>query len=327
MRTRDRAALSLTPLLLRLSLAAVFIWAGLGKFMASIEVSGTEATILANYGVLPNPHTTQTTPSLPAPAPTPATEEPSDPATTPDNTSSAITPRAQSTATLAALLPDQPESTAQEDASPPVGLPDELSQPQDQTTLPDTHPSDEGRPPAQPPRVLASASDFPEPVRVRLYARIVLILHHAIEPGLDPENSEPLMPLWPDFDKQLDYDPWPVYLAWTASLTELIAGSLLLIGLLTRLGALGLTSVMLAAIWLTTIGPAVQSGHATLGFLPQHDPFDINAWTPVFFQFTLLMSALALFFAGPGMLSLDRLLMGSRPQEDPPPNNKSKKSS
>lgn len=326
MRTRDRAALNLTPLLLRLSLATVFIWAGLGKFMASIEVSGSEAAILANYGVLPNPHTNPHTnpsaPTLPAPAATPSDEMQPKTTTTPDNQTSTISPPAHSTTIFAAWHPAQPESTA-EDSSPSVGLPDDLTDQQDQATPTDT--TGESRSPAQPPRVLASASDFPEPVRVRRYASIVLILHHAINPGLDPDNSEPLMPLWPDFDKHLDFDPWPVYLAWTASLTELIAGSLLLIGLLTRLSALGLTGVMLTAMWLTTVGPAIQSGHAALGFLPQHDPFDITAWTPVFLQFTLLMSALSLLFAGPGMLSLDRLLLGARRPAQTPANTKPEK--
>ena len=75
---------------------------------------------------------------------------------------------------------------------------------------------------------------------------------------------------------------------------------------------------MLGAIWLTTIGPAIQSGNAALGFLPNNDTFDIAAWTPVFFQFTVLMSALALLFVGPGMLSFDRLLLGGKPGSDAP---------
>ncbi|QKK07291.1 MAG: hypothetical protein HND58_03365 [Planctomycetota bacterium] len=55
MRKRDSAGLAIAPLFLRLVLAVVFIWAGLGKFVHTFPVQGEDAAILANYGVIPNP--------------------------------------------------------------------------------------------------------------------------------------------------------------------------------------------------------------------------------------------------------------------------------
>lgn len=279
MRSRDRAGLALAPLFLRFALALTFVWAGLGKLMVREMVSGDDAAILANYGVLPNPHAPQSprreapaTPELKAPDPD-AAEPPSDP-----GPQSATTPRSGPDARGNTLL----------------------------ASFQEVNPD------------LATAADFPEPVPVKRYALLVLGLHHAAHPGLSAKDSAPLMRLWPDFDPKTDFDPWPVRLAWAVSLTELVGGILIGVGLLTRLGALGVGGVMIGAIWLTTIGPAIQSGETMLAVLPKHDAFDGQAWTTPLFQLTLLCSALALFFAGPGTLSLDRLLVGGPPKPPPP---------
>ncbi|MBK7403716.1 MAG: DoxX family protein [Phycisphaerales bacterium] len=138
-----------------------------------------------------------------------------------------------------------------------------------------------------------------------------------MHPGLSNKDSAPLMPLWPDLDPGHEYDPWPVRFAWAVSLTELIGGILVGVGLLTRIGAMGLAGVMLGALWLTTFGPALQTGDTMLGFLPKHDPFGPEWMVPVL-QVTLLCAALSLLFAGPGTMSLDRLLLGGPPKPAPP---------
>ncbi|MBI1189402.1 MAG: DoxX family membrane protein [Tepidisphaera sp.] len=51
----SRFGLRVAPLLLRLSLGFTFLWAGLGKFAAMEPVSGDDAAILANMGVIPPP--------------------------------------------------------------------------------------------------------------------------------------------------------------------------------------------------------------------------------------------------------------------------------
>jgi uncharacterized membrane protein YphA (DoxX/SURF4 family) len=142
------------------------------------------------------------------------------------------------------------------------------------------------------------------------------MLHGAIHPGLNPDDSSPRMRLWPDLEPGRDFDPWPVRFAWAVALTEVIGGALVAVGLLTRLGSLGLAGVMLGAMWLTGIGTAIQSGSAKLGFLPKLPNFD-PGWSDILFQFTLFCAAIALFFAGPGALSLDRLLVGGPPRPEP----------
>lgn len=104
----------------------------------------------------------------------------------------------------------------------------------------------------------------------------------------------------------------PVMLAWGAAITELAGGVAILIGLFTRLCALAIAVVMGVAMWLTQIGPAVAGGGALLGFLPRHDAFDIAAWQPLLWQFSLLGAALALLFAGAGAISLDSLFVVRR---------------
>ena len=104
-------------------------------------------------------------------------------------------------------------------------------------------------------------------------------------------------------------------LAWTAALTEFVGGWLVLIGLMTRIWALGLAGTMAVALWMTQVGPALTMGSgAFLGFLPpmeMEDPMRWTAaWKDLFLQFTLLCCAGALALQGAGILSFDGLLFG-----------------
>lgn len=123
------------------------------------------------------------------------------------------------------------------------------------------------------------------------------------------------MPLWPD---RLAQKPWPLALAWAATLTEIIAGALLVLGLFTRLSALGLASTMAVAMWLTEIGPAIQSGTAQLGFLPGYAMMD-PAWQHIMLQFSLFAAAMALVFLGAGAASLDAAIFGGPSSNSPSP--------
>lgn len=161
-------------------------------------------------------------------------------------------------------------------------------------------------PSASPSAGTFTAADFPNEVRVsRLYG-IALMLHDATAPN-DSEGKPLRFPLAPTI---IATGAWPVWLAWAAALTELLGGFLVLFGLFTRLAALALGGVMLVAIWLTQIGPAMQSGVTTLGFLPPHPPFDVAAWQTLLWQLSVLCASASLFFAGPGGLSMDRAISG-----------------
>jgi uncharacterized membrane protein YphA (DoxX/SURF4 family) len=136
---------------------------------------------------------------------------------------------------------------------------------------------------------------------------LALTLKKAAQPpGGDAARK---FPLWPPAFAQ---GHWPKYWAYACTVTELVGGALLLIGALTRLSAFALACVMLTALWLTQIGPAVQSGDTWLGFLPNRDLFSMG-WEHFQIQFILLAMALCLLFTGCGKLGLDCALFGGRP--------------
>ena len=83
----------------------------------------------------------------------------------------------------------------------------------------------------------------------------------------------------------------PAFLAVIAMVTEFFGGVAVLIGLLTRLAALGITCVMAVA---------VLRVHLHGGFFAQNDGFE--------YPFALGLLALSLVFAGAGRWSLDALL-------------------
>ncbi len=84
--------------------------------------------------------------------------------------------------------------------------------------------------------------------------------------------------------------PYPVFWAWVVALVEAFGGLLIVVGLLTRLAALLIGSVMAVAI---------IKIKAEQGFI---DGFE--------FEFSLLMIAVALVFTGGGRLSVDRDVLG-----------------
>jgi uncharacterized membrane protein YphA (DoxX/SURF4 family) len=168
----------------------------------------------------------------------------------------------------------------------------------------------------QPAAPKYSASDFPEPVEVKRLYGIALLIDGAAHPGADAEGK-PRMALWP---ANAARGMWPSICAWAVAVTELVGGFFCLVGLFTRLSALGIAGTMLGAMWLTVIGPAMQSGATRFGFLPDHPAFDVSKWKDVLWQFSLFMSALGVFFAGPGALAVDRMLFPrSLPVSKPKP--------
>ena len=273
MSLRESLAVGSAPVFLRLALGVTFLWAGLAKVVHRTDFSGQDAATLANYGIV-------------EPAIGGASLEPIAffPVTAQD---------------------EQPEQDEQDESRPDNRQPDGSPPP----PLDDDDLQEAVQPSA--PVGQYSAAQFAEPVEARSLHNITLMLHNAMMPGVNPDTQEPTIALWFDVDASKDFDPWPVYFAWAVAGTELIAGGLLLLGLLTRLSALGIAGTMVGAIWLTTIGPAIQSGQTTLGILPSHDLFDMYAWKTPLWQFALLMASLALFCTGSGAAGIDRLLFGN----------------
>jgi uncharacterized membrane protein YphA (DoxX/SURF4 family) len=149
-----------------------------------------------------------------------------------------------------------------------------------------------------------TAADFPEPVKIKNVHFITMMVAKATVVPTDEKGEPAKMRLLP---AALGQRPWPVVLAWGAAITELVGGAMILVGLFTRFWALGLAVVMGVAMWLTQFGPAIQAGTTQLLFLPQYPAKDLQAWMPLFWQFSLTCSALAVLCLGAGALSLDGL--------------------
>ncbi len=295
MRCRDHIALTLPAFLLRLALAIIFLWAGIGKIVGSTTTQGDNAARLANLGVTFLPDT----PALPADSDLPAEPvnplpdselldsdiDPADssedlPTTTPETQSPESKPPAQQ--------PTQPETQGSESENRALLTPQYTFTHVVQSTAP------------------AVGSDYPDPVRIKNLYKITLLLDNATSPGLT-EDSQPITPTMPSW---MGSGKMPVYAAWATAITEIAAGVFLLVGLLTRLSALSLTIVMLVAIWTTNIGPAaLQSSDAFLGFIPHAaDPWDPAAYSTLLWQFSIIIMSLSVFLLGAGPLSMDRLI-------------------
>jgi uncharacterized membrane protein YphA (DoxX/SURF4 family) len=253
------ASLGLAPLILRIVVGGTFLWAGLGKWMATIQVQGEDAAMLANLDILDRPASQPPIPAAPAPAA---------PLPTPSGGHAA----AGGSIFLLAQVP-----AAGAGKVPPV------------TAGP----------------ALMTAADYPGPVPCRAMWGIALAVHHAAHSA--PGGAQ--MRLWP---QTLGEGLWPKCFAVAVLIAELGGGACMVIGLFTRLAAFAGAGVMLGAIWLTQIGPAVQSGQTLLGFLPAHDVWDARAWMPMAWQTSLLGSSLALMCLGCGALALDRMIAGFR---------------
>jgi uncharacterized membrane protein YphA (DoxX/SURF4 family) len=283
---RERLALHLAPWPLRLALGATFIWVGLGKIDAYEPAKPEDRAALVEMGVLlGESRPASTEPKLeakPDSKPLPKAETKDEPK--PDPKPSAPPPPLKKDGPTAWL--DNPETT-------------------------DPHA----------PRIVRTAQaatpKVEELVR-RMHPSIAMRVYRASRgevPGVEAPK-EPTKPwiYWPAF---LGKGAWPMYQAWMVSLTEMIGGALVLVGLFTRLASVMLVFVMLGAMWLTQIGPAIASGQTVLGVLPNHDAYDVRAWMPFFWQLALMGGALALTLSGAGSLSLDRWLGGSRDDDDP----------
>ncbi|MCE7974081.1 MAG: DoxX family membrane protein [Leptolyngbya sp. PLA1] len=279
------------PFLLRLSLGTTFLWAGFGKIYADTEVQGERAALLANMGVNAVLGSTggRDAGGAPAKAETQAPKRVApEPSPDPSNRPTPKEPLPSGGSPSADAGTDSPLSI-----TPLVAL------------------AGQGAAPAHSP------DEFPQPVKVKRLYELALGLHAAANPAAN-SDGKPGMPLWPPAAAR---GSWPVYLAWAVTLAEVVGGFSLLAGFLTRLGAFSIAVVMAGAIWLTEIGPAVQSGKTWLFVLPDHSAFgglgeDGGSYMMLLWQITLLAGSLAVLLLGPGCLSLDGLLFGKAP---PPP--------
>lgn len=118
---------------------------------------------------------------------------------------------------------------------------------------------------------------------------------------------------WPDF---LASGAAYRNLARLAAITEFAGGFFVIVGVFTRLWALSFLGTMIVACFLTQISPWIGKTDAFLGFLPPWPLADsaiwITAYQTLFFQLIIAAAAKALFFTGPGKLSIDGVIFGGR---------------
>jgi len=275
---RNALATNVTPLMLRLGLGAIFLWAGTAKLFYSNTAVGEEAALLANLGVIAAPSPPTTPPPAPAPVesqtPAPAQPAPAEEAPKPAPAEEAPAPETE---------PKAPPSV------PPamVAL----------TTL-----AQAGA--AAAPAPAFTADQFPDPVTYKRLHGITTLLHQSAQPDANGHR------LWP---AELSSPRMLRLFAWMAALTEFFGAVLVLIGFLTRLSALAMAGTMVVAMLLTTVGPAAIGPDAFLGLLPQPqlaDPKGNPVWQTMMTQWIVLMSAIGLLCAGAGAFSIDRLVFG-----------------
>lgn len=247
---KPTGAVSIAPFILRITIGIIFIWAGLGKVLATFDVKGDDAARLANMGV----YIDTTKPKTPAP--------PADPA------------KPQAHRGGGVILVSSPAPGQQ-----------------------------------------YTAENFPDAVPVMRIYSLALQLD-SLANATDPVDAKgkPTFHLWP---KALGQGMWPLAGAWACTIAEIGCGVFLVVGLLVRLCSFTLLFNMLVAMWLTIVGPALQSGDTLWGFLPNKDIW--GDWSMFMIQFLCIGGTTALLFSGAGGLSLDRALFGGPTGSRPAP--------
>jgi len=306
MRLRDQVALTLPTLFLRIILGLTFLWTGTGKLVGTYPVTGDDAARLANIGVMPTPPTPSESASEPAPPPEQAPEPISEPI--PEQTGQdSIEPVA---------VPADPDLNEQQ-ANEIIEMIEEQLNPPTQEPIQEPAKANQANESDKPERkvrlesvqyagTVYAGSDFPEPMEVKQVYAIALMISKAADPGLTQDST----PINPTLPSALASKPWPKALAWIAAITEIVAGSFLILGFLTRINALGTLSIMLVAIWMTQFGPAaIQSNDAILGFIPLNEPiWSPASYMPLFWQLALAAMSISVFFLGSGAIGIDRVI-------------------
>jgi uncharacterized membrane protein YphA (DoxX/SURF4 family) len=115
-----------------------------------------------------------------------------------------------------------------------------------------------------------------------------------------------------------DLQTWAQPLGWSIAIFQLFAGGLVLVGLFTRIAALGLTVLIAGAFYQISLS---QNG------MFEMNPFtwrlESSTWYVLISQLSLFVLALGLIFTGSGPLSVDRVLWNRKQGGSAPPTKKS----
>jgi len=279
MRSIDRFALTMVPLMLRVALGATFLWAGTGKLFTFVELSPEQTVLLKRIEAGP--------PAPSAVTPEDLDTELPDAADAPDE---ADAPGADDQPKLRSLTDEPTAEPAGEPLSVRSGAVFSLAQ--------DSGPDAQDAAPAP-------ADANPQMRRWLVYVAFT------IDEAVHPAAGTPRLPAF--------MGTYAVSIAWAVAVTEFLGGIGLLLGLPTRVWAPGVAGVATGVVWITEIGPAALGAvdHPFLGFLPPVWPFDPAASMHFFWALGLMLSAYSVVLTGAGALSLDRMLLGRPGSPDP----------
>lgn len=157
-----------------------------------------------------------------------------------------------------------------------------------------------------------TGADFDAGANLAGLYRVALLLRNAAADPTPREDGSRPMRLWPS---AIGEGAWPARLAWAVAITELVGGCLILVGFLARMAAIGVFGVMLGALWLATLGPAINAPKSFLVVLPDLAAF--QAWQSFALQMCALACAFGVFTLGAGWLSVDGFVFGGRSSSAP----------
>jgi len=296
MNTGQKLALLLCPLLLRWVLGVTFTFASVGYLFGEVAIKGQDAATLASMGVALAP-TSGPGGELPISSPANGAASPGkkSPLRERDGASPAKPRPAAGSMSIAqqptAEVPDQMQRTAPEALS---------AVEQGKQTAP--QPPGPATAIAVPPP-LFTAAQFALPVTVRKVNLTAIKIAHAAFP---PKGSKSEFSLFPQL---LASGMWPVYMAYSVAILQLLASILLLLGVYCRFWALLLATFMLGALFIDQLAPALRAGTTVLLIVPGPGPdqqwHDLDAYRPLLLQLALLAMSICVALLGSGAIALD----------------------
>ena len=313
MTSSQRLALLLCPLMLRIVLGITFTFAGMGYLFGEVGFKGADAAALANLGVAIAPTTPNAKPDgtagmLPAPGGAPTLRnQRSNPGTKP---SPVMDPADIAKNPPNPLSPADPEPLPafKAESRRPVKATDSQSKPTEKNptatkpaapTMPGA--SEDFKPQLPAPRF--AAYQFGQPIGLRKVYLTALKIHYAAFPPPRSVNPTSVVPAF------LAAGMVPVYVAHTAAVAELMAGVLLLLGVYCRFWALLTGAIMLGAILIDQVAPALRSGNTTLWLLPGPGPgqawHELDVFRGLLWQAALAAMSFCIVLIGAGAVALD----------------------
>jgi uncharacterized membrane protein YphA (DoxX/SURF4 family) len=305
-------ALLLCPFMLRMVLGVTFTFAGLGYLFGTVQMRGADAAALANLGIPVSPTSGKGPGSrgnFPPPAVTPSQRD--------DRTTPTFGPGV-GPATIAEKPRDPNEQFRRTDPEP---LPAATTEPRRGSPAPGGTKPAPGTPsggtakPAIPspptvpaatsiePARLYTAADFLQPVTVRKAYVTALKIHYAAIPPTASANPTALLPTF------LGEGMWPGLLAHSVAVIELMAGMLLIAGIYCRFWACLTGLIMLGALLIDQMAPAIRAGSTMLWVLPAPAEgqawHDIDVYRALLWQLALAAASFSVMLMGAGAMALD----------------------